>query len=77
MIIFYQISRETLQMKFDKQEWATRGNFASWSYEIQNHDRKAYSKASIPWEEKILWCNHNIIVTLGVTANLTNQSLYK
>ena len=46
-------------MKFDKQEWALRGSFASWSYEIQNHYRKAYSKTSIPWEEKILWCNHN------------------
>lgn len=57
MIIFHQISRETLQMKFDEQEWATRGNFVS--YEIRNHDRKAYSKTSIPWEKKILWCNHN------------------
>ena len=57
MIIFYQISRDTLQMKFDKYEWATRGNFVS--YEIRNHDRKAYSKIGVPWEKKILWCNHN------------------
>ena len=57
MIIFHQISREMLQMKFDKQEWATRGNFVS--HEIRNHDRKTYSKTSIPWEKKILWCNHN------------------
>ena len=44
-------------MKFDKQEWATRGNFVS--NEIRNHDRKTYSKTSTPGEKKILCCNHN------------------
>ena len=52
MIIFHQISRETLQMKFDKQEWATRGNFVS--HEIRNHDRKAYDHKHSLREENFM-----------------------
>ena len=52
MIIFYQISRDTLQVKFDKQESAKQSNFVS--YEIRYHDRKAYSKTGNLSEKKIL-----------------------
>ena len=57
MIIFYQISGNTLQMKFNKQEWAKRSNFVS--YEIRNHKSKACLKAGILWEMTILWQSYS------------------
>ena len=41
---------------------------------IQNHDRKAYSKTGILWEETILWLNHT--VTLSITNNFNEFRFY-
>ena len=41
---------------------------------IRNHDRKTYSKTGILLEEKILWNNH--IVILSITTNFNESRFY-